>query len=566
MFKRVHIRKSGISLPDLLAFAVILAAFAAVFTVAGYWSGPLEPPAPVDLSLSSLPYALFLSLSRITIAYLICLVSGLAVGYWAAHSRFAEKIIIPLVDIGQSIPVLGFLPGFVAAFLAIFPDSRVGLELAAVLTLYTGMAWNLMLSFYSSIKTIPRDYVDIIKAYGYGPLGIFLRLEIPYSMSGIVWNSMLSVAGGWFFLTVCESYTLGDKSFNLVGLGSFMSLAATRHDFLALTAGGLSMVVILVLTDYFIWNPLLRWAERFQRLTTMEEEEENEPVLNFFTKSKRLTNFVRSFRRRYAAGFYVNQKRGRRKRTRPVRWDRYGYVLFAGFVALCGWGSYQALLLMGSIPSTEWFVLVKNTGFTLLRVCVVLLLSGIIMVPFGLWLGAQTKLVKRAQPIIQVIAAFPAPMIFPLLMPIFTMISLPMSVGSVVLMMFGAQWYLLFNVISGAAGVPENLVEVARVSGMSTWQTIRRVYLPATFPQILTGFITAAGGAWNVSVVAELVYYGKERFITPGLGSYITEAAVQAKYPELAAAVTIMVVVIVLLNRFFWARLYNLAESKYRLG
>lgn len=565
MFKRAQMRKTGLSLPDLFAFALILAVFAAVLAVAGYWTGPLEPPPPIDLSLSSLPYALFLSLSRITIAYVVCLFSSLAVGYWAAHSKFAENIIIPLVDIGQSIPVLGFLPGFVAAFLAIFPESRIGLELAAILTLYTGMAWNLMLSFYASIKTIPRDYVDIIKAYGYGRLGIFLRLEIPYSMSGIVWNSMLSVAGGWFFLTVCESYTLGDQSYNLVGLGSFMSLAAVRRDIPALLAGGGAMVVILVLTDYFIWNPLLRWAERFQRLQSIAEEEEEEPVLNFFTRSKRLTGLIRVFRRRYAVKLYVNQKRGRRKRVRPVRWDRYGYSFFALFTLLCFWGVWQAFELMGRIPQSEWLVLLQNTGLTLLRVSVVLFLCGVIMVPFGLWLGAQARLVKKAQPVIQVIAAFPAPMIFPLLMPVFAALSVPMSVGSVLLMMFGAQWYLLFNVISGAAAVPENLVEVARTSGMSTFETIRRVYLPATFPQILTGFITAAGGAWNVSVVAELVWYGKERFVTPGLGSYITEAASNAKHPELVAAVTVMVVMIVLLNRFFWARLYNLAETKYRL-
>ncbi len=564
MFKRIQMRKSGFSLPDLFAFALLMAIFAALLTVARYWSGPLSPPEPVDLSLRSLPYALFLSISRIALAYVICLITSLAVGYWAAHSKLAEKIIVPLIDIGQSVPVLGFLPGLVLAFLALFPDSRIGLEIAAILTLYTGMAWNLMLSFYGSIKTIPREYVDIIRAYGYGPLGILLRLELPYSMNGIVWNSMLSVAGGWFFLTVCESYTLGDRSFSLVGLGSFMSVAAEKGDTLALMAGGGSMLMILVLTDSFLWKPLLRWAERFQRMQNLSDDDDEEPVLNFFAKSKRITSLLRKVRRRYAVRFYVTQRRGRRRRKKQdLRWA--GYLTLLLFVAFAAWGLFISYEMMKQIPFSEWLLLLKNAGWTLLRVNVVIILSGLIMVPTGLWLGSRPKLVKKLQPVIQVVAAFPAPMIFPALMMLFLSLSIPLSVGSVVLMMTGAQWYLLFNVISGTAGVPEHLVEVARTTGLNTFGVIRRVYLPASFPQILTGFLSAAGGAWNTSIVAELVVFRGQEYVADGLGSYIAKAAYNAQYPELVAAVGLMVTLIVVVNRLFWARLYNLAESKYRL-
>lgn len=565
MFKQIQLRKTGLTLPDLFAFALILAGFFALLFVGRYWTGPLEPPEPIDLSLRSLPYALFLSISRIAIAYLVCLISSLAVGYWAAHSKFAEKIIVPLIDIGQSVPVLGFLPGLVLVFLAIFPESRVGLEIAAVLTLYTGMAWNLMLSFYGSIKTIPREYVEIIKAYGYGRLGILLRLELPYSMTAIIWNSMLSVAGGWFFLAICESYTVGSRSYQLVGLGSFMSLAGERGDTVALLAGGGSMILVLVLTDMLVWNPLLRWAERFQRMQSIEEQEETEPVLNFFAKSKRITDLLRKFRRRYAVKFYVTSKRGRKKLRKPVDWRYVGFSTFGLICLFTAWGIYIGADMVMSIHKEEWISLLVNTGYTLIRVNVVLVVASLIMIPFGLWLGAQPRVVKRLQPVIQVFAAFPYPLIFPALMLPLLSLHIPMSVVSVIFMMTGAQWYLLFNVISGTGAVPEKLVEVARSSGMNTFQIIRRVYLPASFPAILTGLITAAGGAWNTSIVAEVVSFKGQEYAAPGLGSYIARVAKAAQYPELIAAVSMMVIVVVLLNRFFWARLYNIAETKFRL-
>jgi NitT/TauT family transport system permease protein len=564
MFKRVQVRKSGFSLPDLFAFALLMALFVSILAIARYWSGPPSPPAAVDLSLSSLPYALFLSLSRIGLAYMVCLVTSLAVGYWAAHSKLAEKIIVPLIDIGQSIPVLAFLPGLNMAFLSLFPESRVGLEIVAILTLYTGMAWNLMLSFYSSIKTIPREYVEIIRAYGYGPLGTLLRLELPYAMNGIVWNSMLSVAGGWFFLTVCESYTLGDQSFSLVGLGSFMKVAAEKGDWVALVTGGAVMVLVLVMVDALLWNPLLRWAERFQRMHGGAEEEEEEAVLNFFAKSKRITSILRKVRHRYAVRFYVTQRRGKRRRSR-TDWRWAGYLALVLLLMFTLWGLWAGVDLVAQVPLAEWKVIGQGAGWTFLRVNMVILLSGLIMVPLGLWLGSKPGLVKRLQPVIQVVAAFPAPMLFPIFMMGFLALSIPLSLGSILLMMFGAQWYLLFNVISGVAGVPPHLVEVARTTGMGTFGIIRRVYLPAAFPSILTGFLSAAGGAWNTSIVAEIVTFRHQTYFAAGLGSYIAQATNDAKYPELIAAVAVMVALIVLVNRLFWARFYHLAESKYRM-
>lgn len=566
MLKRTQMRKAGITLPDLLAFAFILGTFVSIIMVGRNWAAPAAELPPIDLSLSSLPYAFFLSLSRIVLAYVVCLISSLAIGYWAAHSKLAEQIIVPLIDIGQSIPVLTFLPGLALTFMALFPESRTGLEVTAILTLYTGMAWNLMLAFYGSIKTIPREYMDTIRAYGYGPLGILLRLELPYSMNAIVWNSMMSVAGGWFFLTVCESFVLGDRSVSLVGLGSFMKLATDRGDYWAVAAGAGLMVFVLVATDFFVWNPLLRWAERFQRMMPGSDADgEEEAVFNFFAKSKRITSLLRKARRRYAAKLYVTQRRGRRTRNRSAEIRAAGYTCLALAFLLAIWGMITAAGMLADISFQEWLNISIAAGFTLMRVIAVVLISGAIMVPLGLWLGTQPRLVKRLQPVIQVVAAFPAPMIFPLFMVVFLHLSIPLEVGSIFLMMLGAQWYLLFNVISGAASIPANLVEVAQTSGMSNFQIMRRVYLPGTYSFIVTGLITAAGGAWNTCIVAEYVVFRSQIYEARGLGAYITRATEGGHYGELMAAVTVMIVLIVLVNRTFWAKLYHLAQTKYRL-
>ena len=565
MLKRVQMRKVGVTLPDLLAFGFLFGSFVALVAVGRNWAAPVAALPPIDLSLSSLPYAFFLSLSRIVLAYLFCLFTSLAVGYWAAHSRLAEVILVPLIDIGQSIPVLTFLPGLVLTFLALFPESRTGLEIAAILTLYTGMAWNLMLAFYASIKSIPREYIETIRAYGYGPLGILLRLELPYAMNAIVWNSMLSVAGGWFFLTVCESYKIGDRSFSLVGLGSFMAVAADKGDYVAIAAGAGLMIVVLVLSDFLVWNPLLRWAERFQRMAPSNGDEEEERVLNFFAKSKRITAFLRTMRIRYAVKLYVTHRSGRRGRNYSSQFRTLGYAALAVAALITLYGVVSAVGMVASVPAAAWREIVVGALFTLFRVVAVVAVSAVIMVPLGLWLGVQRSLVKKIQPVIQVISAFPAPMIFPLITVGFLHFHIPLSFGSIFLMMLCAQWYLLFNVISGAASVPENLVEVGRTAGMGTLEIIRRVYLPASFSQIVTGLITAAGGAWNGCIVAEYVVFRGRTYSTPGLGSYITKATGEGNFPGLMGAVCAMIIVIVILNRLFWAKLYHLTETKYRL-
>ena len=557
--------RDGVELPDVIALAMLLAAFTGMIYVAGHWTDPLRGLPPIDLSLFSLPRATFLSVSRVVLAYILSLVFAISVGYWAAHSRTAERLIIPMIDILQSIPVLGFLPGVVLFLVSLFPSTRIGLELSAVLMIFTGMVWNMTLSLYGSIKSIPREYRELMDSYQYSPLGRLLRLELPFSINGLVWNSMLSVAGGWFFLTICESFTLGDSSYQLIGLGSYMALAAERGDVTAIIAGILVMITLLAVTDRLVWKPLLNWAERFQGAPAEHLEEEQRDVINFFASSKRITRFVRRLRRYYSNYFFRPAPPPAIVRRKMRYWYLAGHGLNLVLAALCIAGIWQMTNMLAGIRPAEWWKILTDAGWSFLRVFAVLALCAVTMVPAALWLGSRPRIVRRYQTVIQVAAAFPAPMIFPVITSFFLWLSVPISVGSVVLMMMGAQWYVFFNVIAGVSNVSRDYVDIARISGMSYMQTLRRVHLPAAMPQMVTGFLTAAGGAWNTSIVAEIVIFRGKEYVAPGLGSYIAKAAAMGRFPELVAAVAVMVILIILVNRFVWAKLYNIAESRYSL-
>jgi NitT/TauT family transport system permease protein len=568
-YKAKNPTRAGIELPDLIALMLILSLFTGMLVIASHWFDPIQMnQREFDLSLLTLPRATFLSISRIVIAYLISLMIAITVGYIAAHSRAAERFIIPIVDILQSVPTFGFLPGTVLLFIALFPSTNIGLEISAIIMIVISMVWNMLLSFYASIKSIPQEYAEIIRACRYSRIGVLLRLEIPFAINGLVWNSMLSVAAGWFFLTICESFTLGEYSFKLVGLGSYMAYAAERGDTTAILAGCAIMILTLFLADTFIWRPLLRWAERFQGVnagTNDEEEEEESGLIDFFSSSKRITRFVRRLRRYYSRLFFAEQKnkRNRRWTKKFSSWILKFATIFLGVAIVSGVA--MAVRLVSQMESSQWIILFRDASYTCMRVFAVLLFSSLIMIPFGLWLGSQPKLTRRFRTLIQVIAAFPAPMIFPVITTALLALEIPISIVSVALMMFGAQWYLLFNVIAGASTVPREFVEVAETTGMSKTEILKRVFLPAAMPSIATGWLTAAGGAWNASIVAEIVTFRGRELVAPGLGSYIALAAGSQRYGELVAAVVVMVILIVAINRFLWARLYNFVESRFRL-
>jgi NitT/TauT family transport system permease protein len=539
--------------------------------LAGEATGPHRPSVEVDLSPLALPEYTFFSLCRGLLAYCLSLGFTLVYGYWAAKDRRAERVLLPLLDILQSIPVLGFLPGLLLALKAAFPESNIGLELAAVLMIFTGQAWNMTFSFYHSLRTVPQDQQEAAKVYRFNWWQRLKWVELPFATMGLVWNSMMSMAGGWFFLMISESFRLGDMDFRLPGIGSYMSVAVEQGDVPAILWAILAMVLMIVALDQLLWRPVVVWAQKFR-------VEEGGAVLvqtSWFLNWLRRSILLASVRR------CLCPPQGSRHSqcaatdgTRSVpatlaRSNRVGWLAPTAFVLLLGgltYGSWKLLQLLWLVPREDWGETFAAAGVTLIRVLVSTAIGTLWALPAGLAIGLSPRLSRLLQPVVQVLASFPAPMLFPLVISLLTVLNVPLGWGSILLMLLGTQWYILFNVIAGAMAVPADLREAARSYRFGRWQRFWILYLPAVFPHLVTGWVTAAGGAWNASIVSEYVTFKGEIVQAWGLGSRISQAAADANFPLLAASVLVMAVVVVLFNRLVWRRLYHLAEDRYSLS
>lgn len=540
-----------------------------VATVAQEWQAPVRPTVEIDLSASALPKYACYSLSRGLIAYLLSLAFTLGYGYWAARDHRAEKVLVPLLDILQSVPVLGFLPGLVLALAALFPSNNIGLELASVLMIFTGQAWNMTFSFYHSLKALPSSLKDAADVYRFNWRQRALRLELPFAAIGLIWNSMMSMAGGWFFLMISEAFVLGDKDFRLPGLGSYMSVAMEKGDWGAMGLGVVTMVTIIVLLDQLLWQPMVAWGQKFR----MEERAEEAPPRSWFLdllKRSKLVAAIREWSRRAAVSleegaFKPDPLTSTPERTKaPLR--VLSLLAFFGLLSILGFGIFKIVSLFAGVSPSQWLLLFGKAFATLARVLFAVALGLLWTVPVGLWIGLSPRLSRMLQPVIQIIASFPAPMIFPVAILLMAKAGIPLSAGSVFLMLLGVQWYILFNVVAGATAIPSDLKEAARVYRFGGWQRFKQFYLPCIFPYLITGMVAAAGGAWNASIVAEYVTFkGKEQSAW-GLGSQISLSASQADFPMLAAGVVVMALVVVTFNRLVWDKLSQLAEHKYAMN
>jgi NitT/TauT family transport system permease protein len=571
-FGSLHAAKSdrllGVSWVDALLLAGLGALVAGTVALAHRWEAPLRPSVEIDLSLWALPKYTLLSLARGVAAYLLSLGFTLVYGTVAAHSRPAERIMIPVLDILQGIPVLGFLPGLVLGMVALFPHSNVGLELACVVMIFTGQAWNMTFSFYGSLRSIPTELREAALVYRFDWWKRFRAVEVPSAMIGLVWNSMMSMAGGWFFLTVNEAFTLGDRDFRLPGIGAYMSVAIERGDPAAMAGAVVAMMVMIIAVDQLVWRPALAWAQKFK----VEETEAAEVPRSWVLDLLRRSRLVPWLEQRAAALLARLEPRAAPPAVPShSRWRRFATGLarsLAGAAALVviGWGVLHLVLLLAAVAAGDWLRLGVALLLTLLRTSAALALGVVWAVPVGIWIGLAPRRMRVLQPLIQVAAAFPAPMLFPLVTLAIVSAGAPFSWGCVVLMLLGSQWYILFNVLAGASAMPQDLREAAAVYGLGRWARWRIVYLPAVFPYLVTGLITAAGGAWNASIVAEYVRYRDTTLIAPGLGSLITQATAAANFPLLAAGVLAMSLALVTLNRLVWRRLYQLADRRYSLN
>jgi len=559
--------RSRASWVDLALLAALGGAIYGLVNVAGQWSGTLRPTVEIDLSPWALPGYAFLSLTRGLAAYVLSLAFTLVYGYWAAKDQVAERVLIPTLDILQSIPVLGFMPGLVLALVAAFPRSNVGLELASVLMIFTGQVWNMTFSFYHSLRTVPKDFEEV------ATLGRFtwwqrLRwVDLPFSTIGLVWNSMMSMAGGWFFLMVSEAFVLGDRSFQLPGLGSYMSVAVAKGDRAAMALAVLAMVVMIVLLDQLLWRPVVVWAQKFRADESGQAAAMESWFLELLRRSRILSwvgGRIRAARRetRHTASASKAPAAGvPGSRARVV-----SMVLFVALLAGMALGSIGLVRLLAKVQGGQWRGIGVASLLTLVRVLAAIAFGTLWTVPAGIAIGLSPRLSRTLQPVVQVVASFPAPMLFPAVVAVLSAAGVGLGWGSIVLMLLGTQWYILFNVIAGAVAIPADLREAARLYRVGTWQRFRILYLPAVFPYLVTGWVTAAGGAWNASIVSEYVSFQGRELVANGLGARISVAAAAGDFPVLAAAIAVMAVVVVLFNRLVWRRFHHLAEMRFSLS
>jgi len=556
---------------DALIFAGLAALIAGVVALARRWAAPLRPTVEIDLSPWALPKYTLLSLARGFAAYILSLVFTLVYGTVAAYNRRAERIMIPVLDIMQGIPVLGFLPGLVLGMVGLFPHSNLGLELACVVMIFTGQAWNMTFSFYGSLRGIPTELREVARVYRFGWWKRFRTVEVPSAMIGLVWNSMMSMAGGWFFLTVTEAFVLGDRDFRLPGIGAYMSVAIEKGDIGAMTGAVVAMVVMIVAVDQLVWRPALAWAQKFR-----VEESSGRPARSWVLDVLRRSRILPWLEDRTASLFALLEQRrkGWANNHRPAGGSEgssiarsvVGWLAAASLCALVVWGTLHLLILLAAVQPHEWLTLVAALAMTFLRTSAAILLGALWTVPFGIWVGLSPERTRVIQPLVQIAASFPAPMVFPLATLAILALDVRFSWGCVLLMALGSQWYILFNVLAGASAIPQDLREVATAYGLDRWKRWLKLYLPAVFPYLVTGLITAAGGAWNASIVAEFVSYRGRTLIAPGLGSLITEATAAANFPMLAAGILLMSIALVTLNRSVWHRLYRLADERFSLN
>lgn len=545
-----------------------------IITVAGEWTGVHRASIEIDLSPWALPKYTFFSLCRGLLAYSLSFIFTLAYGYWAAKDRMAEKVLIPLLDILQSIPVLGFMPGLVLALVAIFPNSNIGLELAAVIMIFTGQCWNMTFSFYQSLRSIPQYLLEAAAVYRFDPITKALKLEIPFSAMGLIWNSMMSMAGGWFFLTVSEAFQLGDKDFRLPGLGSYMSVAADKGDDLARFWGVVAMVLMITALDQLLWRPLVVWGQKFRVEEGGAEEAMHSWFLDFLNQSQVLRKIGRLFQRTPSEAPVMdaippglNVKKTGPLGAVPNSFSRITSLLaFLALLGVIGYGVVKIVELFSKVRWDQWGLIIEEALATLGRVLAAITLASLWTIPVGLWIGLSPRLSRISQPFVQVAASFPAPMLFSYLLVAMKFMGVSLDWGAIALMLLGAQWYILFNVIAGAMAIPSDLLEASRMYRISGWQRFTKVLLPGIFPYLVTGLVTSAGGTWNASIVAEYVTDKGQTLTAFGLGSQISVAASKADFPILAASVVMMSLMVVAFNRLVWKRLYHLAEEKYSLS
>ena len=555
---------------DAIAFVLLAGLAVLVFRGAEGVAEPLSRLRiePVTLDPIYLPYYALRTVIRMFAALGASLVFTLVVATLAARSRRAGQIIVPMLDILQSVPILGFLTFTVTFFMGLFPGRILGVELAAVFAIFTSQAWNMAFSFYQSLRSVPSDLDEVTRGFALSPVRRFLRLDLPFATPSLVWNAMMSMSGGWFFVVASEAITVGNTTVTLPGVGSWLALAVAREDFRAIGMAVVAMGIVILLYDQLVFRPVVAWADRFRFEQTASTERPRSWAYDLFRRTRLLpvlfapvTAFGRLLLTLDHGGATPREAHTREPSVLLERlWQ--AAILIAVLTALWLSASY----VFATVSVSDAVAVFGLACLTMVRVIVLIALASLIWVPIGVWIGLNPKWAERLQPVAQFLAAFPANVLFPFAVIAIVHWRLSPDIWLSPLMILGTQWYILFNVIAGASAIPTDLREAAGMFGVRGWQWWRQVALPGVFPYYVTGALTASGGSWNASIVAEAVSWGTQRVEAHGLGTFIAKATAAGDYPRVALGIAVMSMFVMAFNRLVWRPMYAFAERRLRLA
>ena len=559
----------GVALPIVIG-AIVLTAWASQQMTVPYKMGQ---ELPISLDPSYLPAYGARTVLRMIGALGASLVFSLAYAALAAKSKRAEKLLIPILDILQSVPILGFLSITVTGFIALFPGSLLGYECAAIFAIFTSQAWNMTFSLYQSFLGVPQDLHEAARMYHLTKWQAFWRLDVPYALPQLTWNMMMSVSGGWFFVVASEAISVAGNDVKLPGIGSYIAKAIEERDLAAVGYAILAMLILILVYDQILFRPLLAWSQKFKVEEIGGEEVEPPWFLamlqraRLFELGERAVDWARiqfSWLRRSLPhlaqrGAVSHAEAARRSRVYDYVWNG-ALIVFALYAC---WEVFQ--FVRGSVGLDELLHVLFLGFVTLIRVVVLIALAAVVWVPIGVWIGLRPNLAHRVQPIVQFLAAFPANLFFPVAVFLIVRFSLNVEIWVSPLMILGTQWYILFNVIGGTLALPTDYQYVAGNLGVTRFLWWRRLILPAIFPAFVTGAVTASGGSWNASIVSEVVKWGDTTLTATGIGAYIAQQTDAGDFPRLALGISVLCLYVLLFNRLLWRRLYNLAEERLRL-
>lgn len=568
IFKVQQPTERGFGWADVIVLAIVISLIYAGVRLAIDTPDQIAGPT-ISLAPEALPYYAIRSVGRMAAAYALSLIFALVYGRVAAYHHRAEQILMPLLDVLQSVPILSFLPVVLLSLSAVLPQAAAA-ELASIVLIFTSQAWNLVFVWYQSLTTIPNELNEASTTFRFGTWLRFRTLELPFAAIGLLWNSMMSWAGGWFFLMAAEIFTVGEKDFRLPGLGAYLQEAANQQDYRAIAWGVAALLLVIILLDQLVWRPLLAWADRFK----LEMVESDNPPTSWFynlLQSTRITTWLGQHVYRpisealdMALGRFGQPATNPEATARQRRpWPAYLLALALGLAVV--YGLEQAVELLAQVPASQWMEIALGVATTLARVLIALGIALAWTIPVGVLIGTKPRAAAVLQPIVQIAASVPATALFPVLLLFLLQQPGGLNIAAVMLMLMGTQWYLLFNIIAGATAIPQDLKFTTTLLGLHRLERWRTLILPALFPYIITGAITASGGAWNASIVAEHFHFGGETHHVTGIGALIAAATASGDFPLLLAATLSMILVVVLINRLFWRRLYRRAEEQFRM-